>query len=187
MVAVIENPYGTCNYQPVTPLTELQEAFRTRWVNSVNVHADWEFVQQKIAVLYDSLFPMHPWFLSEFHGATDGQYHNTIIRELEAIDRDAQKGSFIGVCFTQFQRPNQIKGNPNGLFGLGLTGIGDGRTGEVCVEDVREATVTCRTWDLKCLDPGAIPYERANAVATAWGGMVTGPGLCSNIDSSMTV
>uniref|UniRef100_A0A7S0ZZP0 Glycoside hydrolase family 5 domain-containing protein n=1 Tax=Noctiluca scintillans TaxID=2966 RepID=A0A7S0ZZP0_NOCSC len=188
MVAGIANPYEMCNYRPVTELAELQEAFRTRWVNSVNVASDWEYVQEEIAVIYDSLFPMSPWFLSEFHGQNDNQYHNTIVRELESIDGYAQSGAFMGVCFSQFQRPNQIKGDPKGLFGLGLKSIGDdGRTGKVCVEDAREGTPTCRSWDLKCLDPSVVPYQRSDAVATAWGGRVTGPGLCYNMDNALTV
>jgi len=187
MVTGIANPYETCNYRPVTSIAELQEAFRTRWVNSVNVNSNWVYVQETIADKYDGLFPMSPWFLSEFHGAPDDQYHNSIVSELEAIGASAESGAFMGVCFKQFQRPNQIKGDSNGLFGLGGKGIGDGRTGQVCVEDVRVRTPTCRSWDLKCLDPSVIPYERADAVATAWGGKVTGPGLCANVEDHMTV
>lgn len=190
MVAGTANP-AIAGYTPRTPAAELLAAFNDRWTHSVNVQSDWTFIHEKIATSYDSLFPNTPWFLSEYSGAPDGQEHDTLVQDMQAIDSVAKAGgSFLGLCFSEFQVAYQIPGKSLGLFGLGDAGVGSGKTGSVCDEDVRVHTPVCREWDLKCLDASLVEDRRAEAVADAWGGKVMGPGLClskTTLEEAITV
>merc|ERR1712154_622378 len=83
--------------------------------------------------------------------------------------------AFVGASFLQFQT-NYRKGGAEmdyGMFGLGEAKIGE--TGEVC-----QPGYGCRRWPVHCLT-ASLPWlegskaDRAEAVAAAWGVLLTMP------------
>merc|ERR1712176_16926 len=87
--------------------------------------------------------------------------------------------AFLGAAFLQFQT-NYLKGGA--AMDYGMFGLGDevlGQTGEVC-----EPGHGCRSWPVHCLTTklswlSGSKAERAQAVATAWGGSIDHASLCS--------
>ena len=179
MIAGVKDP-SIAGYalQGVT-LEELQTAFRTRWTHSVNGQSSWSFLHEKIDEVYDQHFSGAPWFLSEFAGDLSEQTHNDLVDNMVDMDREAQQGgSFIGFSYAQYQDNYIVPNYAKGMFGLGTNTVGNGTTGYVCNEDVREHTPTCQLWSLHCVSPNVEPNQRAAAVAQAFGGDVYGPGIC---------
>merc|ERR1719330_276263 len=175
MVAVIEDPQ-IAHYTPRTPLEELQEAFRTRWVHGLNTQSPWNFVRDVISQDYSRFLPI-PWFIGEYSG--NGQDEDVIRADLESMQAFAVGSeSFLGAAFFQFQT-TYWKGGAEmnfGLFGLGEEQIGE--TGEVCEMGCRAWPVHCLTTQLAWL-PGS-KANRAQAVAAAWGGSIDHSALCSS-------
>merc|ERR1712045_177562 len=173
MVAVIEDPQ-IAYYAPRTPLAELQEAFKTRWVHGLNTQAPWSFVKAVVSSAYSRFLPV-PWFIGEYGG--NGQDEEVIRSDLQSMQTHAaENNSFLGAAFFQFQT-TYWKGGAEmnfGLFGLGEEQIGE--TGEVCENGCRSWPVHCLTTKLSWL-PGS-KANRAQAVATAWGGSIDTADVC---------
>merc|ERR1711994_520129 len=177
MVAVFQNPQ-IAKYTPRTPLGDLQEAFRTRWVHGLNTKSPWNFVRDIISKDYHRFQPI-PWFIGEY-GAS-GQDENSIRADLESMQAHAlEDPAFVGAAFLQFQT-NYWKGGAEmdyGMFGLGEGRLGE--TGEVC-----QPGQGCRRWPVHCLTT-TLPWlegskaHRAQAVAAAWGGAVDHASSCSS-------
>merc|ERR1712127_481088 len=172
MVAAIQDPQ-IAQYSPRASHVELQEAFRTRWVHSLNTQAPWGFIKQ--VVDYKQFLPI-PWFIGEY--GANGQDEATIQADLESMQKHASRGeAFLGAAIFQFQT-TFWKGGAEmnfGLFGLGEVQIG--QTGEVCETSCDTWPVHCLTTDLHWL-PGSKAH-RAQAMATAWGGSIDSGSLCS--------
>lgn len=170
MVAGIANP-ALANYTPRSSLAELQEAFKTRWIHSLNTQAPWTYVHELVSKNYAKFEPV-PWFIGEY-GAL-GQTKDVIQSDLVSMDTAASSGgSFSGVAFFQFQTA-YWKGGAEmnfGLFGLGTKLVG--QTDIVC--DMYSQP--CRSWSVYCLSPKLnwLPgtmADRAQAVMEAWGGVL---------------
>jgi len=173
MVAVIADPQ-IAHYTPRASLGELQTAFRTRWIHGLNTQAPWNFVRDLISKDYSQFLPT-PWFIGEYGG--NGQGEDVIRADLQSMQAFASDSdSFLGAAFFQFQT-TYWKGGAEmnfGLFGLGDEQIGE--TGEVC-------EMGCRTWPVHCLTTkltwlSGTKANRAQAVATAWGGSIDHSSLC---------
>jgi len=173
MVAVIEDPQ-IAYYTPRTSLAELQEAFKTRWVHGLNTQAPWSFVKAVVSSAYSRFLPV-PWFIGEYGG--NGQDEDVIRSDLQSMQAHAaESNSFLGAAIFQFQT-TYWKGGAEmnfGLFGLGEEQIGE--TGEVCENGCRSWPVHCLTTKLSWL-PGS-KANRAQAVATAWGGSIDTADVC---------
>jgi len=175
MVAVIEDP-KIAHYTPRTSLGELQEAFKTRWVHCLNTQAPWSFVRDVIGADYSRFDPI-PWFIGEY--GANGQDEEVIRSDLQSMQAYAEESdSFLGAAFFQFQTAHWKGGSEMnfGLFALGDEQLGE--TGEVC------EGLGCRSWPVHCLTTKLswLPGSRANraqAVATAWGGSIDLKSLCS--------
>jgi len=176
-------------YTPRTANNSLKTAFDKRWVHGMSTHAPWSFVKEKVLSEYEKLnFGPTPWFIGEFRGSDD-QGHGQIAEDLQAMKKEAAKGGlFQGTVFYQFQTDHVLPGaNLYGMFDLGNTTVSPGTTDDVCAEDINTRVPVCAQWKVFCLDPAAAVNTRASAAATAWGGKVEGPGLCSNKSSESRV
>merc|ERR1712051_993289 len=174
-VAVVEDPQ-IAQYTPRASLGELREAFETRWVHGLNTQSPWNFVRNMISQDYSQFLPI-PWFIGEYGGM--GQDEDVIRADLESMQSHAlEDDAFLGAAFFQFQT-TYWKGGAEmnfGLFGLGDEQIGE--TGEVCELGCRKWPVHCLTTNLPWL-PGT-KANRAQAVASAWGGSIDHSSLCSD-------
>jgi len=169
MVAVTADA-SIVNYEPRASQAELQEAFNTRWVHSLNTQSPWNFVKDMVAKEYHNFAPT-PWFIGEYGG--NGQDRAVIQADLEAMSAHADGSSdFLGAAFFQFQTTYWKGGSEMnfGLFSLGSELLGE--TGELC-----DKMSSCQRWPVHCLStdlawlPGT-KAQRAEAVAAAWGGHV---------------
>merc|ERR1712045_650 len=176
MVAAMQNPQ-IAKYTPRTPLEDLQQAFRTRWVHGLNTKSPWNFVRDIISKDYRQFRPI-PWFIGAY-GAS-GQDKDTIQEDLRSMQAHAlEDPAFVGAAFLQFQT-NYQKGGA--AMDYGMFGLGDGElgsTGKVC-----EPGYGCRRWPVHCLTTDLTWLEgtkahRAQAAATAWGGFIDDSSLCS--------
>eukprot|EP00931_Biecheleriopsis_adriatica_P004904 TRINITY_DN106498_c0_g1_i1.p1 TRINITY_DN106498_c0_g1~~TRINITY_DN106498_c0_g1_i1.p1 ORF type:complete len:479 (-),score=106.85 TRINITY_DN106498_c0_g1_i1:9-1445(-) len=177
MLAVIADP-SIANYKPRSLLKDMQAAFHGRWVNSLNVQAPFKYVHDLISKNY-APFGNMPWFIGEY-GALD-QPRSVIEGDLKSMDELAKSDDpFFGGAMFQFQTAYYKGGSEMhfGIFSLGSSKIGD--TGDVCTPR------GCKAWPVFCLST-TLPWlpgtqgQRAEAVATAWGGNIEGtcasPGL----------
>eukprot|EP00440_Ansanella_granifera_P006483 gb/GFBE01007029.1/.p1 GENE.gb/GFBE01007029.1/~~gb/GFBE01007029.1/.p1 ORF type:complete len:462 (+),score=80.12 gb/GFBE01007029.1/:1-1386(+) len=166
---------GRAKYKPRMPQAQLLKAFKTRWAHSMNVNAPWSFIKKMVGEHYEQFLPT-PWFLGEFHG--NGMTQLEIESNLKEIDAEAKTGgAFMGVSMFEFQISYQIAGIRQGLFALGDQTLAT--TGTVCEEDVRTKIPICKQWPVLCLDANSTSDHRAQAVASAWQGNVSGHGQCS--------
>jgi len=169
IVAGIQDP-SLAGYHPRSSAEELAEAFRTRWVHCVNTNSPWDFVRENIGSAYDQFLPT-PWFIGEY-GAS--QQPEAIIRnDLMDMQREAEAGgAFMGVAFHQFQTA-YWKGGSGMSFGI--FALQDEKVTETAWISDRVANIW-RAWPVHCLTP-ELPFQgsrgrRAQAVASAWGGVV---------------
>jgi len=179
MVAITQDP-SKAHYVPRTPQEELAEAFRTRWVHSLNAAAPYSYIKQTVDAVYKQFEP-HPWFIGE-HGMSL-QTREVITGDLQASNRDAQAdGFYMGLSVFQFQQSYQ-KGYGSEL-NFGLFSLGNGKIGQT--EEVFENGQSS-TWPVYCLDTNLrrdggltdASDHRAEAVANGWGGSAATKGRCS--------
>merc|ERR1712085_178109 len=171
MVAGIKDPQ-LGGYTPRSTLEDLSEAFRTRWVHSLNTQAPWSFVSELVGQDYEQFLPT-PWMITEYGAFEQPEW--TIRQDLQAMQNEVEEGgAFMGVSFFQFQTA-YFKGDAGRNYGLfELTGKQVLQTSRICDDRVRS---TCRAWPVHCLSPdlsflaGSLG-QRADAVAAAWGGVV---------------
>mmetsp|Transcript_101142 Transcript_101142/g.179552 ORF Transcript_101142/g.179552 Transcript_101142/m.179552 type:complete len:417 (-) Transcript_101142:25-1275(-) len=175
MVAAVANT-SLAGYKPRTPLKQLQEAFRTRWIHALNTQAPWTFVHEFVSQHYAQFEPT-PWFIGEY--GANGQPEATIKADLDSMQSTAAEGgSFLGAAVFQFQTAYNKGGSELnfGLFSLGRMKLGE--TGEVC-----DRKSPCRTWPVYCLEsklswlPDTLAL-RAEAVASAWDGSLSALSSC---------
>lgn len=169
MVAGIANT-SLAHYTPVSSQTELETAFRTRWIHGLNTQAPWWFVDQSVSGLYDQFLPT-PWFIGEY--GANGQGKETIQHDLEDMHQRASRSEdFLGAAVFQFEAAYWKGGSETnfGLFSLGVQKLGE--TDEIC-----DSQSSCRKWPVHCLStdlrwlPGSMA-KRAEAVAAAWKGSI---------------
>merc|ERR1719343_572062 len=100
MVAGVEDP-TLAAYVPQHE-EEMQSAFASRWLHSVNVPSDWSYVKEKIADQYEP-FKSHQWFIAQFTPTTDGRQHLT--QDLKDIEDETKNASshLLGVVLDTFQ------------------------------------------------------------------------------------
>ncbi|CAJ1372629.1 unnamed protein product [Effrenium voratum] len=178
MLAVMKDP-SLAKYKLKSSAAEVADAFDKRWVNGVNVHDPWSFVKDTIAKNY-APFGNKPWFIGAFGDLS--QPHEILKNDVKAMHEYASNSSlFLGATVFEFQTA-YFKGGTEmnfGMFGLGKTKIGDA--------DVCDQQGACGKWPVYCLETNLtwVPADqahRAEAVAAAWGGKVTG--LCSSTVST---
>lgn len=162
-------------------IADLASAINSRWIHCVNAQIPWNNgLKGMIADHYDSFLP-RPWIIGEM--GYNGAHQDVITSELQEMETYAEGGhGFAGSFFFQFQTA-YFKIGPElnfGIFGLGENVIG--KTG----------TVGGRTWDVHCLTTRIWAFEqswsqckaecdhRADAVAKAWGGSISGNGVCAD-------
>jgi len=169
IVAGIQDP-SLAGYTPRSSAEDLAEAFRSRWVHCVNTQSPWDFVRENIESAYEQFLPT-PWFIGEY-GAS--QQPEAIIRnDLMDMQREAEAGgAFMGVAFHQFQTA-YWKGGSGMSFGI--FALQEEKVTETAWISDRVANVW-RAWPVHCLT-SELPFEgamgrRAQAVASAWGGVV---------------
>lgn len=176
MIAVVEDP-SLVEYVCRTPQEKLKKAFYARWLHGLNTQAPWTFVRDFVTnhyQLYDG-FGGFPWFIGEY--GANGQTRELIVSDLQSMEEKAMSDqNFLGSAFFQFQTAYSKGGSELnfGLFSIGKRKIGE--TGEVC-----DRKSHCRTWPVYCLGT-KLPWfdaepalgKRAEALATAWGGVAEG-------------
>jgi len=162
-------------YTPRTPQALMEEAYRMRWAHSINVQTPG--IVGYMAEHYQRFEPI-PWFIGEY--GANGLSQEAIRAELMDMDELARDKTnpFMGMAFFQFQTA-YFKGGSEmnfGLFRLGDQQIAE--TGNIC-----DKGVACSKWPVFCLttDAGSLPefvQGRAEAVASAWGGMISSSHMC---------
>lgn len=178
MVAGTSNP-SLAHYTPKTPLKDLQQAFQTRWVHSLNTQAPWSYVKDVVDKVYSQFLP-NKWFIGEY--GANGVSQTEIENDLKAMDEAASGTSgFIGVNVFQFQTAYAKGGSE---MNFGIFSLGDSVVGQT--DDVCEGS-TCKKWTVHCLDTTLPIYpgqpdknHRAEAVARGWGGSANGHGRCDS-------
>merc|ERR1712087_426184 len=131
-----------------------------------------------LADQYAPLLP-RPWFVGEM--GFNGVHGDVIERELDAMHRYAQEGhGFLGTFFFQFQTAYWKGGSElnYGMFGLGAPQVGT--TGKFGDQDFPVHCLTSRQWAFE--QPGSGCKDecnhRAKAAARAYGGEISGNGVC---------
>merc|ERR1712113_998636 len=145
------------------------------WAHSINVQTPG--ILGYMAQHYYRFEPT-PWFIGEY--GANGMSQEAIETELETMDASArdENDPFMGMAFFQFQTA-YFKGGSEmnfGLFRLGDRQIGE--TGDIC-----DKGSACRKFPVWCLttDRGSLPdyvHGRADAVASAWAGMINRSLMC---------
>lgn len=186
MVAIIQDP-SKAQYSPKSSRAELAEAFRTRWVHSLNAAAPYNYIKSVVNQVYKQFEP-HPWFIGE-HGM-DFQTPSVIEGDLKASAQDAQgDGYYLGLSVFQFQQSYQ-KGN-GGELNFGIFSLGDRKIGQT--DEVFENGGQGSTWPVQCLNTNLdrdgglndANDHRAEAVAAGWGGTAVAKGRCSALSAGM--
>jgi len=190
MVAILADP-TLAHYKPKSSMADLNEAFNSRWVNSINNAAPYWYIKQTVEGVYKPFEP-HPWFIGE-HG-DDHQTPKTITGDLvkSSADASAAGSYYMGMSVFQYQQ-SYSKGDGTeldfGLFSLGDTLIGQ-------TDDVFENGESSK-WPVYCLNTnltrpssGGITDttdHRAEAVAAGWNGTTLQKGSCSAKREATTV
>merc|ERR1712066_92991 len=174
VASCVANP-SLANYTPRTPQAEMEEAYRTRWANSINVQTPGILGYMKENYYR---FEPTPWFIGEY--GANYMPRKAIEEELKEMDKSALDVNepFMGMNFFQFQAA-YFKGGSEmnfGLFRLGNRQLAE--TGDVC-----DKSQPCKKLPVYCLttDRGALPefvVGRAEAVASVWGGMINPSLMC---------
>jgi len=174
VATTIANP-RMVQYTPRSSQAQLEEAYRTRWAHSINVQTPGalEYMNR-----HYYRFEPTPWFIGEY--GAGGLPQSTIEAELVNMDKVARDPTspFMGMAIFQFQAA-YFKGGSEmnfGLFRLGDRQVGE--TGDIC-----DKGTGCRKLPVHCLttERGALPEYvgwRADAVASAWGGLVDPEHMC---------
>jgi len=189
MVAGVADP-SIANYELRSSKKEFQQAFKDRWVHSVNSAANWAYVKEKLGDEYEKYkFPPHKWFIAEFKA--QGMPNSQLTQDLKSMSEEGKKegGYFMGANVFQFQN-DYTKPSPQPLFGL--FGLGNGtfsKTTDVCQEDITTHTGSCEQWTTYCLQALDSENDRAPNVAEAWTGSdtVAVHGLCTKLLSMASV
>merc|ERR1719277_1532263 len=165
------------NYTPRTPQHLMEEAYRTRWVHSINVQTPGILGYMKE---HYYRFEPTPWFIGEYGANYMSQ--DAIEKEIGGMDETARdvNDPFMGMAFFQFQTA-YFKGGSEmnfGLFRLGHKLAAVGETGDIC-----DKGMACKKFPVHCLttDQGPLPgfvRGRADAVAAVWGGSVNQSRMC---------
>jgi len=131
-----------------------------------------------LADQYAPLLP-RPWFIGEM--GFNGAHTDAIERELEAMHKYALEGhGFLGTFFFQFQTA-YFKWGPE--LNFGMFGLGAPQVGTPSVFKGKEFPVHCltsRQWAFEQPSSGCKDEcnHRAKAVAKAFGGEISGSGVC---------
>jgi len=180
MEAWIKNP-SLVEYEPRSgTIEDLASAINQRWVHCVNAQISWEWgLKGMLADSYAPFLP-RPWFIGEM--GFNGAHGDDIEAELKAMHTYATEGrGFLGTFFFQFQTA-YFKGQGSelnfGMFGLGPTQVGT--TGELRGEVFPVNCLTSRLWAFEQPSAGCKDEcnHRAIAVANAFGGTISGHGVC---------
>jgi len=175
--AWIKNP-GLVPYTPRSMTTaQLAAAIDSRWVHCANAQIPWSGLKAMIADHYAPFLP-RPWFIGEmgFNGASASD----ITTQLTEMNEYTSEGKgFLGSYMFQFQTAYEKTGSELnfGMFSLG---------GETLFE---AGVVEGNTYDVRCLTSRLYAFDsdtsgcpacnhRAEAVAAAFGGTLSGTGLC---------
>jgi len=160
-------------------ITDLARELDRRWVHCVNAQIPWEYgLKGMLADHYAPLLP-RPWFIGEM--GFNGAHTDVIERELAAMHEYAEEGhGFLGTFFFQFQTA-YFKWGPElnfGMFGLGAPQVGT--TGKFEGRDFPVHCLTSRQWAFEQPSSGCKEEcnHRARAVAKAFGGEISGSGVC---------
>mmetsp|Transcript_52023 Transcript_52023/g.131499 ORF Transcript_52023/g.131499 Transcript_52023/m.131499 type:complete len:458 (+) Transcript_52023:51-1424(+) len=175
-VVGVKSPLRVARYLPQNRAA-VRKAFKSRWVHSVNVPAQWSFAKEMIADQY-APFKSHPWFIAQFTPKTDNS--QDLASDLRAIEAETKNSSsqLLGVALNTFQKDYQRdQPSEQGLFGLGEIELGNVT---VCQEDVLTDVQTCSEFPVYCLNASA--GDHAFDVATAWGGSAHAHGSCPTSD-----
>jgi hypothetical protein len=175
MDAWIEMP-SLIEYTPRSSgsIAELARAIDQRWVHCVNAQT---LVYGEIAA---QPWP-RPWIIGEM--GFNGVHGSVIESQLTAISKDATEGrgnGFLGSFFFQFQTAYFKWGSELnfGMFGLGAKRVGT--TGEMNGKRFPVHCLTSRQWAFEQSDSWCKDEcnHRAKAVAKAFGGQISGSGVC---------
>ena len=161
-------------------VADLVRAIDQRWIHCVNAQIPWEYgIKGMLADSYAPFLP-RPWFIGEM--GFNGAHGSDIEAELEAMNTYATEGKgFLGSFFFQFQTA-YFKGQGSelnfGMFGLGATQVGT--TGELRGKAYPVHCLTSREWAFEQPNSGCKDEcdHRAQAVAKAFGGQISGGGVC---------
>lgn len=160
---------------------DLAKAIDSRWVHCINAQIPWKNgLDQMIATKYEGEgFLPRPWVLGEM--GWNGAHQDVIVEELELMRLWALGGNgFAGTFFFQFQTAYEKTGAELnfGMFGLANKTLG------------APVSPNNQTLPLNCLTSRLFAFEqpesmckdacnhRAQAVAFAFGGKLSGVGLC---------
>merc|ERR1712087_625687 len=159
-------------------VADLAEELDRRWVHCVNAQIPWGAMKGMLADHHAQWLP-RPWFIGEM--GFNGAHSDDIERELDAMHTYALEAhGFLGTFFFQFQTA-YFKGGSElnyGMFGLGAPQVG--RTAQFGNQDFPVHCLTSRQWAFEqpnswCMDEC---NHRAKAVARAFGGEISGNGVC---------
>jgi len=161
-------------------MADLAKELDSRWVHCINAQIPWERgLKEMLADHYAPLLP-RPWFIGEM--GFNGIHSDVIERELDAMHRYAlEDNGFLGTFFFQFQTAHWkgVGSELNyGMFGLGAPQVGT--TGKFGDKDFPVHCLTSRQWAFEQPSSGCRSEcnHRAKAVAKAFGGEISGHGVC---------
>lgn len=159
-------------------LLDLAQDIDSRWVHCMNAQIPWRNgLDGMVANQYAKHFS-RPWMVGEM--GFNGQHQDTIQTELKTMHDFAQGPNyFLGSFFFQFQTAYQKTGAE---LNFGMFGLGSKTLGYSTEFFGKSFPVHCLTSRLYAFEHGSGCKDecnhRAQAVAKAFGGSLSGKGLC---------
>lgn len=167
---------------------DLANEVNKRWIHCINAQIPWKNgLDNMVANKYAAEFFPRPWILGEM--GWNGVHQDVIVEELQMMHDFALAGSgFAGTFFFQFQTAYQKPGSElnYGMFGLGNKTLGQ------TVHPKDPVSGESHNYPIHCLTSRLYAFEqpwsqckeecnhRAQAVARAFKGTISGNGLCLN-------
>lgn len=168
-------------YVGYTPINNLQEAFKDRWLNTVQLFVDADQVKQLFLDRYMAIDVLKdtPVVATEWHGqGASPTTGDKLMQDLQKFESWRPTSQWLGISFFQYQVAYQ-KGPEEriyGLFGLGKTEIT--QTKEWYTENDDGSHDYGAPQAINCLEiqnPHAVQQ-----IAQAWGGASPTHGLCTS-------
>lgn len=170
------------DYTPesVGSATDLAKEIDRRWIHCMNAQIPWKNgLDNMVATKYTEAGMSRPWIVGEM--GFNGAHQDVIKSDIAAMQEFGKTGGayFAGSFVFQFQTAYQKSGAE---LNFGLFGLGDKQLATVNVagKTLPVHCLTSRLWAFEQPDSQckADCNHRAQAVTTAFGGTLTGAGLC---------
>lgn len=166
---VVMDPVGTVGY---TPQNDLQSAFKSRWINAVNLFVNAAQIELQLLKPYRGLDFLKDFrlFCGEWHPEPQPSVKQLEV-EMAALATPPGDRPFIGVSYFQYQVAYQKSGNERlfGMFALGEQIIA--QTGYILGDAAKSHPVNC-------LKPSSTTPDTHSSITQVWNGTGAKSGMC---------